>query len=119
MFRNKSMLITASLLAGIIAIFCVSMWLNRGAPDDSSFVGTDSAATEHIEASDPGYEPWFNSVFTPGSGEIESGLFALQAAVGAGIFGFAIGALWQRHRSSTARTASNVGGTTNEAQGSS
>ncbi|MBM7368613.1 energy-coupling factor ABC transporter substrate-binding protein [Gordonia hydrophobica] len=88
----------AGLLIAIIAVFALSLWLNRGAPEEASFVGTDSAATEHIEESHPGYTPWFTSVFTPGSGEIESGLFALQAAIGAGIFGFTVGALWYRHR---------------------
>ncbi|MDL9948485.1 energy-coupling factor ABC transporter substrate-binding protein [Gordonia sp. ABSL11-1] len=98
MSSRKSTLITITLLAAIVAIFGISMWLNRGASEDSSFVGTDTAATEHIEANHPEYTPWFTSVFTPGSGEIESGLFALQAAIGGGVFGFAIGALWQRNR---------------------
>ncbi len=98
--RHRSFLVTAGLLVAMVAIFSLSMWLNRNAPTDSRFVGTDTAATEHIEQSHPGYKPWFKSVFTPKSGEIESGLFAMQAAAGAGVFGFALGALWQRRRES-------------------
>ena len=41
-------------------------------------------ATELVQESEPGYEPWFASVFSPSSKEVESGLFALQAALGGG-----------------------------------
>ncbi|WP_425005609.1 energy-coupling factor ABC transporter substrate-binding protein [Mycolicibacterium sp. S3B2] len=99
---RRPTLAAAVLLSAIAAIFCAAMWLNRDLPEESSFVGTDSAATAHIEENNPEYRPWFSPVFTPGSGEIESGLFALQAAVGAGVFGFAIGALWQRRKSQAA-----------------
>jgi cobalt/nickel transport protein len=37
------------------------------------------------------YHPWFNSVWTPPSPEIESLLFALQAAFGAFIIGYFLG----------------------------
>jgi len=37
------------------------------------------------------YHPWFNSVWTPPSPEIESLLFALQAAFGALIIGYFLG----------------------------
>nr|WP_218681405.1 energy-coupling factor ABC transporter substrate-binding protein [Rhodococcus qingshengii] len=114
MSRNRPRTVSAALLLAIIAIFCVSIWINRNASPDDSFVGTDSAATEHIEASNPDYVPWFTSVFTPGSSEIESGLFAVQAAIGAVVFGFAVGALWQRHRISQyprATEATDIAGT--------
>ncbi|GFG54201.1 energy-coupling factor ABC transporter substrate-binding protein [Mycolicibacterium agri] len=94
---RKTTITTLLILSAIVGIFAVSLWLHRDTPEDSSFIGTDSAVTEAIESAHD-YEPWFSSVFTPGSGEIESGLFALQAALGAGVFGFAIGALWQRRR---------------------
>ena len=38
-----------------------------------------------------GYQPWFNSIWEPPSGEIESLLFALQAAIGAIIIGYVLG----------------------------
>lgn len=37
------------------------------------------------------YEPWFESLWKPPSGEIESLLFASQAALGAGVIGYYIG----------------------------
>lgn len=98
MSRKQFILLTSALLLAITAVFALSLWLNRHVPEDSSFVGTDSAATAHIETTNPEYVPWFSPIFSPGSGEVESGLFALQAAIGAGVLGFAIGALWQRHR---------------------
>jgi cobalt/nickel transport protein len=37
------------------------------------------------------YKPWFSSIWEPPSGEIESLLFALKAALGAGFIGYYIG----------------------------
>lgn len=98
MLRKRKVPVTALIIGAIVMIFALSMFLNRNAPENEAFVGSDSLATEHIEESNPDYKPWFSPVFTPGSGEIESGLFALQAALGAGVFGFALGAMWQRRR---------------------
>jgi cobalt/nickel transport protein len=52
--------------------------------------GTDNQAQGVIEKIAPDYQPWFESLFTPGS-ESESLLFALQAALGAGIIGYYAG----------------------------
>ncbi|WP_420175797.1 energy-coupling factor ABC transporter substrate-binding protein [Luteococcus sp. OSA5] len=85
--------VSALLVAAVVAIFALSMAL-APRPDDESveaFGGTDAAATEALAAQ--GVEPWFEPIFEPGSGEIESGLFALQAAAGAGVLGFALGNL--------------------------
>ena len=41
----------------------------------------------------PDYEPWFEPILEPASGEVESLLFALQAAIGAGVVGFVLGRL--------------------------
>lgn len=90
-----------SLLVGaIVLLFGVAMYFGGKHTKDGEegFVGTDSSATEQIEKANPDYEPWFTPVFEPSSGEVESGLFALQAALGAGVLGFALGALWQRSR---------------------
>ena len=48
-------------------------------------------AEELIVETHPDYEPWFSPLFEPASGEIESLLFALQAALGAGVIGFVLG----------------------------
>lgn len=53
--------------------------------------GSDDAASEQIEALNPDYEPWFESLWEPPSGEVESLLFGLQAAIGAGAIGYIIG----------------------------
>lgn len=55
------------------------------------FKGTDDRATEAIKQARPGYEPWFKPVWTPPSSEVASLLFALQAALGAGLLGYVIG----------------------------
>ncbi len=53
--------------------------------------GADGQAEEAIAEIQPTYEPWFQPFFEPPSGEIESLLFSSQAAIGAGIIGYAIG----------------------------
>ncbi|MGP4007746.1 energy-coupling factor ABC transporter substrate-binding protein, partial [Streptomyces sp. 4N124] len=56
-------------------------------PSPFSYFYTDTAITE-IE---PDYEPWFSPLYEPPSAEIESGLFALQAAIGAGALAYYFG----------------------------
>lgn len=81
--------VTALLVLAVVALFALPLLIDGG----SDFAGTDSQATELIEESDPGYTPWFSSVFSPGSSEVESGLFALQAALGGGVLGYVLGRL--------------------------
>ncbi|QXG74739.1 energy-coupling factor ABC transporter substrate-binding protein [Modestobacter sp. L9-4] len=95
-------LVTALLVLGIVVLFVVPLVLHAGSSD---FAGTDSQATELIEESDPGYTPWFSSVFSPGSSEVESGLFALQAALGGGVLGYALGRLRSRRTTPAAPPA--------------
>lgn len=59
-----------------------------------SWSGADDAAAAAISSSD--YEPWFSPLWEPPSKEIESLLFSLQAAIGAGIIGYIAG--WYRGR---------------------
>ncbi|GAA2180726.1 hypothetical protein GCM10009785_12790 [Brooklawnia cerclae] len=77
----------------LVALFVVSFVLGSGKASDGEegFGGTDSAVVEIMD--EQGAQPWFHPLFEPGSGEIESGLFALQAALGAGVVGFAFGNL--------------------------
>jgi len=62
--------------------------------EDGYFGGADDAAGEKIaELTGKSEEEivWFNPIWEPPSGEIESLLFALQAAIGAIIIGYFIG----------------------------
>ena len=58
---------------------------------NAEFAGADDRATEAIAQVDKNYKPWFKPIWEPPSGEIESLLFALQAATGAGFLGYYIG----------------------------
>ena len=54
--------------------------------------GADVQAGNTIDKLTGGtYHPWFQPIYTPPSGEIESLLFALQAAFGAIIIGYFLG----------------------------
>lgn len=58
---------------------------------DSEFGGADGEAETAITEVQPDYEPWFSSIWEPPGGETESLLFALQAAIGAGVLFYALG----------------------------
>lgn len=60
------------------------------------FTGTDDQAAAAVAALAPGYKPWFQSVWQPASPEVASFLFALQAAIGAGVVGYVFGFLHGR-----------------------
>ncbi|HHT18565.1 MAG: energy-coupling factor ABC transporter substrate-binding protein [Euryarchaeota archaeon] len=90
--NNKQYLVLLVLVA-IIAIIPLAMY-NGMSEDDGFFGGADDAASETIEKT--GYEPWFESFWEPPSGEIESLLFALQAAIGAIIIGYVLGYYYGR-----------------------
>lgn len=91
--------ITTALLGALALLIVVPLWLDaqRDSDEEERFGGTDAKVTEMIEE-DEGYEPWFEPIFAPSGGEIESGLFAAQAALGAGVGGYAIAALRGRRR---------------------
>lgn len=99
---SRRHLVTALLVLGVVVLFAVPLLLDGGAGE---FAGTDSQATEVIEADHPGYSPWFESVFSPSSGEVESGLFALQAAIGGAVLGYVLGRLRGRRLAQRAPSA--------------
>nr|WP_211176730.1 energy-coupling factor ABC transporter substrate-binding protein [Pseudonocardia acidicola] len=70
---------------------------------DGEFGGADGVAAEQIAADHPDYRPWFAPLFSP-SAEVASGLFALQAAVGAGFLGYYFGAARTKRRLGTGRS---------------
>lgn len=79
----KNFLLIIAVLALIIVPFLVK--------PDAPYEGADAQAETAITEIAPNYKPWFSSLFEPPSGEIESLLFSVQAAVGAGLIGYAIG----------------------------
>ena len=85
---TRSRLVTALLVLGVVALVALPLVLDGGT---SEFVGTDSAAAELAEQQ--GAQPWFESVLPPSSASVESGLFALQAALGGGVLGYVLGRL--------------------------
>lgn len=60
---------------------------------DAEFAGSDQKAEGIIMEINNEYKPWFHALWEPPSGEIESLLFALQAALGAGFIGYYFGYL--------------------------
>ena len=75
------------LLLAVIVLAVIPLIIQPGA----EFSGADGQAEEAIQQISPSYEPWFHAIWEPPSGEIESLLFALQAAIGAGFIGYFIG----------------------------
>lgn len=76
----------------VILLAALPLWLLPHA----GFEGADGQAEEAILELNPDYEPWFSPLLEPASGEVESMLFALQAAIGAGIVGFVLGRITKK-----------------------
>ena len=80
-----------AILVIIIVVLPLAMYSGLG-EDEGYFGGSDDQGSDSV--TETGYEPWFHSFWEPPSGEIESLLFAVQAAIGAGIIGYFFG-LWR------------------------
>lgn len=76
------------LLLGLVVIIIVSPLM---LVKNTDFSGADGKAEEAISQINNSYEPWFSSFWEPPGGEVESLLFSLQAALGAGFLGYYIG----------------------------
>ncbi len=74
------------LAIAVIALAVIPLIFVRG-----EYAGADGQAHDAISEAHPNYETWFQPFFEPPSGEIESLLFSSQAAIGAGVIGYAIG----------------------------
>jgi cobalt/nickel transport protein len=55
------------------------------------FKATDSKNQTAIAEVQPGYKPWFEPVIKPSGGEVETFLFATQAAIGSGVTCYILG----------------------------
>jgi len=79
------------LIALIVIFGAIFLIQNAGfqSTGQEAWGGSDDGASSIIE--ETGYEPWFSPVWEPPSGEIESLLFCLQAAIGSVIIGYVFG----------------------------
>lgn len=84
MGRRNALLLAAAAALATLPLFATL----HEAPE---FAGTDDQAGETIRQLRPDYEPWFKPLWEPPSAEIQSLLFSLQAAGGAGVLGYYLG----------------------------
>ncbi|WP_236242093.1 energy-coupling factor ABC transporter substrate-binding protein [Streptomyces sp. CC228A] len=75
----------------VVALAVLPLALGLGEGKEEPFAGADAQAETAITEIAPDYEPWFSPLYEPPSGEIESALFALQAAIGAGVLAYYFG----------------------------
>lgn len=88
---SKSRWVTPVLLVLAAAIIIACWWVAPRAPEgEESFAGTDATAPELV-SDRTGFVPSLESPIDLGGPEVESGIFALQAALGAGTIGYVIG----------------------------
>ena len=87
MNQSKKSLNNWFLILAVLALAVAPLIFVRG----GKFGGADDKAKAAITEIHPEYKPWFKSPFQPASNEIASLLFASQAALGAGVVGYAIG----------------------------
>lgn len=74
------------LMLGVVLLVVLPLVFVHG-----KFGGSDDAGSNAVASSVPGFKPWAHPLWTPPSPEIESLLFALQAAFGAGVIGYVLG----------------------------
>lgn len=97
--RSNQRSVTFGLIGAAIVIAAFPMFFHYGDPNaEEQFAGTDGAAESVVAEHDPDYQPWFEPLVGELPGEVESGLFALQSALGAGFLGFALGNYRGRNR---------------------
>ena len=80
-FKKNIILIVLILLIGVVPLLLVK----------SEFSGSDDKGEEVIKTIKPNYEPWAKNLIELPGDETESLLFALQAAIGAGVVGYVLG----------------------------
>ena len=88
---SRNTKINALLLLVVAALAVLPLALGLGDHKEEPFTGADAEAETAITELQPEYEPWFSPLYEPPSVEIESALFALQAALGAGVLAYYFG----------------------------
>ncbi|MBB1023167.1 MULTISPECIES: energy-coupling factor ABC transporter substrate-binding protein [unclassified Dietzia] len=94
--KHVSVWVLVGLVAVAFAITVLSLVYGAGAGGE--FEGADGQAEGAISEVSPDYEPWFEPLLPELPGEVESGVFALQAGIGGGIVGYGLGVLRTRSR---------------------
>ena len=94
---SKKSTLRSNLLLGLMFLILIiaPLAINQKA----EYGGADGNAEAEIVASNPDYEPWFQSLWEPPSGEIESLLFAAQASIGTGFIAYFFGLMKGRKQS--------------------
>lgn len=75
------------LLSLVIALVILPFFINHG----GEYGGSDGEAETLITQTAPDYQPWFQPLYEPASGEIESLLFTLQGSIGAAVIFYILG----------------------------
>lgn len=96
---------SAWLLLAVVLITALPLWWYQPAEGEEVFGGADGKAQAAIGEIAPDYLPWFKPLLEPASSEIASLLFALQAALGAGVIGYWLGSAVTRERMKKASEA--------------
>ena len=80
-FKKNLILIIIIFIIGVVPLLIVK----------SEFGGTDDKSEDIIKEIKPDYKPWASNLIELPGPETESLLFALQAAIGAGVIGYVLG----------------------------
>lgn len=91
---NKSSKINLLLLLLVLAIVILPLIVNPNA----AYEGSDGEGQDLIGEINPDYQPWFDPIWEPPSGEVESLLFSVQVALGAGVIGYIFGTFREKKK---------------------
>lgn len=105
---SKNTKINGLLLLLVAALAVLPIALGLGEGKEEPFTGADAQAEAAITELKPDYEPWFSPLYEPPSGEVESALFALQAALGAGVLAYYFGVRKGRRQGAAAAAAATT-----------
>lgn len=99
---EKNNILKKNLILGLLVIVIGAgpLLFLKGA----EFRGSDDQAEKAITQINENYKPWFSPVWEPPSGEIESLLFSLQAAIGSGIVCYYLGYLKGKSKKAEEKT---------------
>lgn len=75
----------------LMFIFALLVIVPLIANPDAEYGGSDDNAEAMVTEIQPTYEPWFEPLWKPPSGEVESLMFTLLAVTGASTIGYYLG----------------------------